>query len=113
MEIHGCDVCVKSEKIPLNTSLVEILVEDHWPEMVTELDTSDTAQLWLFLYKDQTAKNLWDENIEHGDGTDMISAIWTYSKPNEVWFVIDDNKANKYIIDDIEQFIRNCEHGNT
>ncbi len=112
MEIHGCDICVKWETVPLNPSLVEILIEDHWPNMVTELDSALPDQVWLFVYKDANAKKAWDEDIpDDCGGTDMISVIWDKDNLNEVWFVVDDNKINKYIVDDIQQFIRKCENG--
>ena len=105
MEIHGCDICVKCDK-SLTPSLVELIVKNHWPNMVTELDCALPDQTWLFLYKNQNAKNIWDEGVAVDDDADMIIAIWTKDITNEVWFVIDDNKILQYIVDDIQKETR-------
>jgi hypothetical protein len=112
MEIHGSDICIKSPEIPLSPSLVAILIKDHWPDMVYEFDKSEPQVVNMFIYKDEVAQDLWEK---HGwsvvNDTTMIHVMWDSSNPIETWFVIDDIKENQYILEDINKFIRECEHG--
>lgn len=108
MEIHGCDIVVKTN-IPIADNLIRMLIQDHWSEMVYEIDERPEATD-LFVYKNEQAKNIWNEegSSEEND-KDMIYVILD-KQSTQITFVIDDHKKNKYIVDDIIQFISNCEN---
>lgn len=108
MEIHGCDIVIESNLV-IGDSLIRLLIQDHWPKMVYEIDEMSTG-IDMLVYKDEDAKKKWDEVgwSEENDIT-MIGVIF---RPDlkHITFVIDDNKKNKFIIDDIEQFIKRCDN---
>lgn len=111
MEIHGSDTLIKSS-IPIADNLIRVLVQDHWPNMVYEIMTDRVGNVDLFLYKDEAAKNAWDEEgwSEINDET-MIYVIFA-KESKEISVTIDDDARNRYIVEDIVQFIRNID-GNT
>lgn len=104
MEIGGCDIIIES-KIPIAPNLVQLIIQDHWPKMVVELDEGDD----FFAYKDELAKIAWDAQLaDCCYDADMIYVLFREDH-KQVTFVIDGDKKLQYIIDDITQFIRNCE----
>jgi len=110
MEIHGSDTLLTSS-IPIAENLIRLLVQDHWPNMVHELFSSN-GSIDLFLYKDEAAKIAWDEEgwSEANDETMIYVILDKDSK--EISITIDDDRKNNHIVEDIVQFIRKCD-GNT
>jgi len=111
MEIHGSDIIINSN-LPIADSLIRLLVQDHWPNMVYEIDERPDG-VDMFVYKDEAAKKAWDEEgwSEEND-TRMIYFIFDPGY-KVVSATIDDYKTNEYIVKDIVQFIRKCDNGNT
>ena len=110
MEMHGSDILIES-KIPIADNLIRILIQDHWPKMVYEIDERPDV-IDLFVYKDEKAKKAWDEEgwTKENDTT-MIYVILD-KQSTEINFTIDDHKKNRYIISDVIQFIRNIDEQN-
>lgn len=110
MEIHGSDIIIKSN-IPIADSLIRLLIQDHWPQMTYEIDEREDA-VDMLVYKDEEAKKAWDEEgWSKENDTTMIYVI--FDKPStEISITIDDHRKNKYIVEDMIQFIRNID-GNT
>jgi len=108
MEIHGSDITINSN-IPIADSLIRVLVQDHWPQMIYEIMTDRMGCIDLFLYKDEAAKNAWDEEgwSETNDETMIYVIIAKESK--EISFTIDDERKNQFIVEDIIQFIKRCD----
>ena len=104
MEIHGCDIVVDT-RIPIADSLIRILIQDHWPEMVYEIDEGAD----FFIYKNEEVKKSWDIDYTTENDADMIYVLFRKDF-KEITFVIDDDKKNKYIVDDVIAFIRRCEN---
>ncbi len=107
MEIGGCDIVVDF-KIPVAPNLVKLIIQDHWPAMVVEIDENED----FFAYENQEAKNVWDNDFDESYDAKMIYVLFR-DDFKEVSFVIDSNKKIKYIVDDIIQFIRKCEPDET
>lgn len=109
MEIHGNDISIKS-KIPIADNLIRLLIQDHWPDMVYEIDERPNATD-MFVYFDEEAKEAW--NIEGWSEKNDLTMIYIIFAENatKISFTFDDNKKNKPIIDDLLQFIRNCNEG--
>lgn len=107
MEIHGSDTLIKSS-IPIADNLIRILIQDHWPQMVYEIDERDDA-IDLFVYKNEEAKKAWDEDgWSKENDTTMIYIIFEL-KSTQISVTIDDHKKNRHIVEDIIQFIRSVD----
>ena len=107
MEIHGSDTIIKSTT-PIADNLIRIIIQDHWPKMVYEIDERDDV-VDMFVYKDEEAKKSWDEEgwTKEND-TNMIYVILE-AKGTQINITIDDYGKNKHIVEDIVQFIRNID----
>lgn len=107
MEIHGSDIVINSD-IPIADSLMRLLIQDHWPQMVYEIDGRDDA-VDMLVYKNEEAKKAWDEEgWSKENDTTMIYIIFDKSS-TEISLTIDDHKKNIHIVEDIVQFIRSCD----
>lgn len=108
MEIKGSDIVIKSN-IPIADSLIRLLIQDHWPQMVYEIDEREDA-IDMFVYNNEESKKAWDEEgWSKENDTTMIYVI--FNKPaTEINIIIDDYRKNKYIVEDIVQFIRKCDN---
>jgi hypothetical protein len=102
MELHGSDLVFENVKVPISEDLVIPIIKTHWPELVYEA-MMENGDLHLFMHPNQHAEESWDDEgwSEENDIT-LIYMIWDESKA-ELTFVIDDEKKNKYIVDDIQK----------
>jgi hypothetical protein len=106
MEIHGCDTVITSN-IPIAENLIRLLVQDHWPKMVHELDERDGV-IDLFMYENEAAKKAWDdEGWSETNDADMIYAILA-KECKEITIVIDDNRKNQFILEEIPNKLDAC-----
>ena len=111
MDIHVSDIIIKSD-LPVADNLVRILIQDHWPHMIYEIDER-TDGVDMFVYKNEEAKRKWDaDGWKEENDTTMITVLFSVDL-KEVSFTIDDNEINKYIVDDICQFIKGCNNVRT
>jgi hypothetical protein len=112
MEIHGSDFLIKSS-IPIADSLIRFLVKDHWPSMVYEIMSCDNdGSIDLFLYRDEAALKAWDEEGWSDENDETMIYVILAKESKEISITIDDDSNNKYIVEDIAQFIRKID-GNT
>lgn len=110
MEIHGSDIHIES-KIPIADNLIRLLIQDHWPQMVYEINERDDT-IDLFVYKNEEAKKAWDEEGWSKENDTTMIYVILESKGTQISVTIDDHKKNRHIVEDIIQFIRSVD-GNT
>jgi hypothetical protein len=92
MEIHGCDIIFDSV---LTDDEITAIIRRFWTDAVKE----DLAENELAVYKNQKAKEAWDaKGWSEANDLTMILVIRT---GNQLSCVIDDNKKNLPIVEQI------------
>lgn len=104
MEIHGSDIFFENVQCKITEDLVVTVIKKYWPDVVYEKQIEDGV-VHLFIHPNQEAEKAWDdEGWSEDNDTTLIYVIWNEAK-HSLTFVIDDNKKNKYIVDDIKNTI--------
>jgi hypothetical protein len=104
MEIHGCDIFFENVTCEITEDLVVPVIKKYWPDVVYEKQIEDGV-VHLFIHPNHEAEKAWDdEGWSEENDTTLIYVIWNAVK-HQLTFVIDDNKTNKFIVDDIKNTI--------
>jgi hypothetical protein len=104
MEIHGCDIFFENVNKEITEDLVVPVIKKYWPDVVYEKQIEDDV-VHLFIHPNKEAEKAWDdEGWSEENDTTLIYVIWDAVK-HQITFVIDDNKTNRYIVDDIKNSI--------
>jgi hypothetical protein len=96
MEIGGADIIIDGPRQD-NQKVVSV-VRGFWPDLVVEeCDGTD-----IFIYKDQKAKDNWDEGIGEDVDADMIYVL---PRENQTTVVIDGYRVLMPIADEIRKLM--------
>lgn len=101
MEIGGADIIIEGPR-PDKQRVLDV-VKGFWPNMVVEDWVGDDEPDDMFIYKDQKAKDNWDEGIGEDSDADMIYYI---PRENETTVVIDGYRVLMPIADAIRRLMK-------
>lgn len=108
MEIGGSDLIFENIKVELTDEIIIPIFKRYWPEAVYECfeETTDSGMSWhWFIYINDKAAEAWDEDFFEEYDSSMIYVIWK-PKIKQVTFVIDSNKENKHIVEEVMKVLR-------
>lgn len=77
MEIGGYDIVIETLLSPSEAEETILhIIRDYWPDLVTERPDDGLYEHEMFIYKDQAAKDSWDDDGGTDDNlTTMIMTI--------------------------------------
>ena len=104
MEIHGCDLFFENITCEVTEDLIIPVIKKYWPDVVYEKMFEDGV-VHLFIHPNTEAEKAWNEEGWSEENDTTLIYIISNAAKHQCTFVIDDNKINKFIVDDIKNTI--------